>query len=622
MHGGMRSLGVHAQLGACMCSWTCATWVRGMDMCCCTCMCVRGVGGVCARVHGSALAGMHADATNEESSAHGSGKKGTNNKDGDESATKRSSSKRQDSHNELCEVCDTGGDLLCCDTCNLVFHVACIRPKIASVPKGKWSCAYCIVEGVVKGDVDAAKRAIRSMKDLRRSKDLPCEDGDESRSNRHLSDMTVIRMGRQFVTRKLVHGQIVEMGRHNTLEKALFEIKTLLDVKKDELARRVGDTGDPSGPAAVTPHGTEAMHADGELWCIYCMDDPSIPMCAFCGCKTCFGKHSAENLLLCDGCDNEWHIYCLNPPLESIPEGHFFCQQCIKSGKDKEVLAEEEEDRLAEEALTKAQAELDATTAAQQFTMGDMHGDSDKAEPKKRGRKSSSGDKIPQQELTQSVLLGGQSEAPVVRRPGRPKGSVGKKRAEMLNATYGSNMQTSIQMKKRENLLSTQTNRGKRRRSAVGAWERTLSEAEIPPDGPTAIKEAIGLDFAKAVASRAARRALLPVELVSMEKFRAWAPICDLREALALFQQKKDLLMRHISGDAINEGYYPDRSDSTDQLATSSCVDVTYGDLDSGNYDALMEDGMMFDDQELNAEGFGDQYGLEAENPIGMDAII
>ena len=569
----------------------------------------------------SILTEIHSEAINDESTILSSGKKGTNNKDGEESGTKRSSSKRQDSHNELCEVCDAGGDLLCCDTCNLVFHVACIRPKIASVPKGRWSCAYCIVEGAAKGEVETAKRAIRSMKDLRRSKDLPCEDGDESRSNRHQCDMTIIRMGRQFVTRKLVHGQIVEMDRHNTLEKALFEIKTLLDQKKDELARRVGDTGDPSGTAAVTPHGTEAMHADGELWCIYCMDDASIPICAFCGCKTCFGKHSAENLLLCDGCDHEWHIYCLDPPLESIPDGHWFCKGCIASGKDKEVLEEEEQDRLAEEALAKAQAEFDAIVAMEAAATGIMHHvDAEMGGSKKRGRKSSSGAYIPQQAAPVTAL--GQEEAPVVRRPGRPKGSVGKKRAEMLNASYGNNMQASIRMKKKENIhISTQTNKGKRRQGALGDWDRVHCDTEIFSDGPTAIKEAIGLDFAKAVANRAARRLLLPVELASMENFRAWAPICDLRETLALFQQKRDLLVRHISGDAMNEGYFPETSDSTDQLNTNACVGESFGAFDntSSNYDALMEGGMMFDDQELNAEGFGDQYGLEAEDPISMD---
>lgn len=51
-----------------------------------------------------------------------------------------------DEHNESCEVCETGGDLVCCDTCSLVFHLSCIRPHRNAVPIGPWSCAHCIAE--------------------------------------------------------------------------------------------------------------------------------------------------------------------------------------------------------------------------------------------------------------------------------------------------------------------------------------------------------------------------------------------------------------------------------------------------------------------------------------------
>ncbi len=60
--------------------------------------------------------------------------------------TNRSSKKTSDEHNESCDVCDTGGDLLCCDTCSLVFHLKCIRPKLTNIPKGDWSCPQCILD--------------------------------------------------------------------------------------------------------------------------------------------------------------------------------------------------------------------------------------------------------------------------------------------------------------------------------------------------------------------------------------------------------------------------------------------------------------------------------------------
>lgn len=27
---------------------------------------------------------------------------------------------------------------------------------------------------------------------------------------------------------------------------------------------------------------------DDEVWCTYCLDDPSVPLCGFCGCRVCY----------------------------------------------------------------------------------------------------------------------------------------------------------------------------------------------------------------------------------------------------------------------------------------------------------------------------------------------
>ena len=495
------------------------------------------------------------------------------------SSTKRPA--KRDNHNETCEVCDNGGDLLCCDTCTLVFHLACIRPKLASVPKGKWSCSYCITEGSATGDLDAAKRGIRNMKDLRRSKDLPCDDGDERQRPITGGDMSIVRMGRQFVTRKLIHGQIIELDRHANLDKALFEIKDAMDKSMLSLARKVGDIGEVGrGPA--TPHGTEVMHADGELWCIYCMDDASIPICAFCGCKTCFGKHESEHLLLCDGCDNEWHTYCLHPPLHTIPEGHWFCQSCVASGKDQEVLAEEEADRLAEEEAAMMQAaeeEREREREREQFMMA----------------------------MAQTALE--REEAPVVRRPGRPKGSVGKKRAEMLQTVYGgdlTSMQAAMRARKKvslaQHVAANAVAGRKRKRHGVSVdWDRAdpemggcYSRSEIhAPQGPE------GLQRALAVVKKAGRRVLQASELAALERFKAWAPIEDLQKVIEAFKDQRQALLRVLDGDGV-EGGIP-ISDSTDFLSGTNGNNIDPIDTFEGLEDEHLLTDDYLDDNLLGA---------------------
>lgn len=43
------------------------------------------------------------------------------------------------------------------------------------------------------------------------------------------------------------------------------------------------------------------------------------------GCMVCHRDVDHANLLLCEACNDEYHTYCLKPPLQSVPEGDFFC---------------------------------------------------------------------------------------------------------------------------------------------------------------------------------------------------------------------------------------------------------------------------------------------------------
>ena len=48
------------------------------------------------------------------------------------------------------------------------------------------------------------------------------------------------------------------------------------------------------------------------------------------GCKVCHRDVDHPNLLLCEACNDEYHTYCLKPPLQSVPEGDFFCGElCV-----------------------------------------------------------------------------------------------------------------------------------------------------------------------------------------------------------------------------------------------------------------------------------------------------
>ncbi|XP_070763887.1 transcription intermediary factor 1-alpha-like [Enoplosus armatus] len=49
----------------------------------------------------------------------------------------------EDSNEVLCAVCQTGGELLCCDKCPKVFHLSCHVPTLLKSPSGEWFCSLC-----------------------------------------------------------------------------------------------------------------------------------------------------------------------------------------------------------------------------------------------------------------------------------------------------------------------------------------------------------------------------------------------------------------------------------------------------------------------------------------------
>lgn len=53
--------------------------------------------------------------------------------------------------------------------------------------------------------------------------------------------------------------------------------------------------------------------------CPNCKDLPR-RKCKECGCHKCGGKEDPEKQIMCDECDMAYHIYCLSPPLEAIPD--------------------------------------------------------------------------------------------------------------------------------------------------------------------------------------------------------------------------------------------------------------------------------------------------------------
>jgi phage terminase small subunit len=92
----------------------------------------------------------------------------------------------------------------------------------------------------------------------------------------------------------LFHIKVVHKNQPAALEEALRELFALDDIEDDDEV-------------------DEDDEDDGK--CRYCFED------------TC--DEVGNEMLLCDSCNGGWHMKCLDPPLDQVPEGEWMCPECV-----------------------------------------------------------------------------------------------------------------------------------------------------------------------------------------------------------------------------------------------------------------------------------------------------
>ena len=50
-------------------------------------------------------------------------------------------------------------------------------------------------------------------------------------------------------------------------------------------------------------------------------------------CTACRRRDDEGSLVLCDGCDDAWHTFCMSPKRTEVPSGDWFCQHCLQAAQ-------------------------------------------------------------------------------------------------------------------------------------------------------------------------------------------------------------------------------------------------------------------------------------------------
>ncbi|XP_047438251.1 chromodomain-helicase-DNA-binding protein 5 isoform X5 [Mugil cephalus] len=85
-------------------------------------------------------------------------------------------------HQDYCEVCQQGGEIILCDTCPRAYHLVCLDPELEKAPEGKWSCPHCEKEGIqweAKDEEEDEEEPVGEEEDDHMEFCRVCKDGGE-----------------------------------------------------------------------------------------------------------------------------------------------------------------------------------------------------------------------------------------------------------------------------------------------------------------------------------------------------------------------------------------------------------------------------------------------------------
>jgi hypothetical protein len=240
------------------------------------------------------------------------------------------------------------------------YHPACLRlPDSIASSKDDWACCVCVSTGRMPGDPDVARKAVNAMRKRRgmylhdRPAPSKAEAHHHSTGSIHPSASSAgpvcagvsRRRDGKFTAELRDKGRSVALGafisRSGALEARDNALRALRGAAaplsyptaaESEARRQAAQTLRSCGLTLQEEEEEEAEKGPRE-WCSLCQGDPLVLLCIACGCAACGGKHSPDSVILCDGCDAEWHMSCLRPPLSAVPSGSWFCPHCSRDEK-------------------------------------------------------------------------------------------------------------------------------------------------------------------------------------------------------------------------------------------------------------------------------------------------
>ncbi|CAO2205441.1 unnamed protein product [Urochloa humidicola] len=214
----------------------------------------------------------------------------------------------------ICKDCgrkaESEGRIIC-DRCEAVFHVSCLKPAIDDVP-AKWYCPTC-------NELDAAIK--------NNNNGISHEDCDVC----EWLEVKVPEEHPEAVSRAELAVKTQESSVSSMDGDSEPDLST---TALSNLCKHCGTCEDEDKKFLVCGH----PYCGYKFYHVLCLKESQIAIekqknracwyCPSCLCRGCFKAKDDEWTVLCDGCDDAYHTYCMNPPRHTIPKGSWYCTSC------------------------------------------------------------------------------------------------------------------------------------------------------------------------------------------------------------------------------------------------------------------------------------------------------
>lgn len=210
-----------------------------------------------------------------------------------------------------CKHCKTeaiGEHSLICDGCEEIYHFSCVDPSGEEIPTRNWYCASCHADKST-----APEPVIEIEQDGLHQNCVVCDRLEFSEAEKDITNDT----------RESSVSSMESDGPPEPSRTAMSHLCKLCGTCEDE-DRRFLTCGNNYCPYKYYHirclRNSQIASQHQQNWrCWYC---PS------CLCRACLLDQDDSDIVLCDGCDDAYHTYCMKPPRTSVPKGQWYCVQC------------------------------------------------------------------------------------------------------------------------------------------------------------------------------------------------------------------------------------------------------------------------------------------------------